>query len=137
MATGNLRSKGQRGSSSLEFALVVPVLVLMIFGCVDFCRAMWTNNTIAQAALEGARYASLRSVDSDQPATAAHVSRAVRDSAVGLTRSRVKVNTSWPSGNNPGAIVTVAVTYNFEFVTPLLPISSIALDSQVQLPIIN
>jgi Flp pilus assembly protein TadG len=137
MATMNLRSKSQRGSNSVEFALAVPVLALMIFGSVDFCRAMWTNNTIAQAALDGARYASVRSVDSDDPTTAGKVRAAVVESAVGLDEAKVGVTTSWPSGNNEGAIVTVTVTYDFELITPLLPIRSIALDFEAQLPIVN
>jgi len=133
----NRRRNSESGSNSVEFALAIPVLALMILGSVDFCRAIWTNNTIAQAALDGARYASVRSVDSDEPSSTATVKSAVVDSAVGLDAGKVGVTTTWPAGNNQGAIVRVRVTYDFEPITPLLPIGSIALDSEAQLPIVN
>ncbi len=48
-----------RGSVAVEFALLLPVLLLLIFGIIDFGRAINAQITLTQAAREGARLASL------------------------------------------------------------------------------
>jgi len=47
--------RDERGSSLVEFALVIPVIMLLIFGAVDLGRAVYAYNTIANAARDGAR----------------------------------------------------------------------------------
>lgn len=49
--------KSQRSQAMTEFALIAPVLLLMVFGVVDFGRAIYFYTTINQAANEGARVA--------------------------------------------------------------------------------
>ena len=49
----------QRGQGLAEFALVLPVFLLMLLGMVDIGRAVWANNAVANAAREAARYASV------------------------------------------------------------------------------
>ncbi len=49
--------RDQRGISSLEFALVATVFFMLIFGIVDFSRAMWEWNAAAKATHWGVRYA--------------------------------------------------------------------------------
>ena len=53
--------RGSRGQSAVEFALVLPLLFLLIFGIVDFGRAMFYQNEITNATREGARIAILAS----------------------------------------------------------------------------
>ena len=47
----------ERAQSLVEFALVLPVLLLIITGIFDVGRAVWQENTLAYAAREGTRYA--------------------------------------------------------------------------------
>ncbi|HXJ95115.1 MAG TPA: TadE family protein [Terriglobia bacterium] len=54
------RSKSARGSSLIEFALVLTVLFMVIFGIIDFSRAAYTYNFLSGAATAGARYAMVR-----------------------------------------------------------------------------
>ena len=49
--------RDQRGISSIEFALVATVFFTMIFGLIDFSRAMWEWNAAAKATQFGARHA--------------------------------------------------------------------------------
>jgi hypothetical protein len=49
--------KGQRSQALIEFALVSPVLLLLLFGVVDLGRAIFYYDTINHAAREGARVA--------------------------------------------------------------------------------
>jgi Flp pilus assembly protein TadG len=46
-----------RGQSLVEFALVLPLFLVMLMGVVDVGRAIWAQNSLASAAREGARYA--------------------------------------------------------------------------------
>jgi Flp pilus assembly protein TadG len=43
----------------VEFAVVVPVLLLMLFGIVDFARAFFQRNNLVAAVREGARYGAV------------------------------------------------------------------------------
>ncbi len=49
--------RDRRGISSVEFALVCAVFFLMVFGVIDFARAMWEWNAAAKATHWGVRYA--------------------------------------------------------------------------------
>jgi Flp pilus assembly protein TadG len=51
---GRLES-GRRGQALVEFVLIAPILLLIIFGLVDFARAWSAHHVIADAAREGAR----------------------------------------------------------------------------------
>src|SRR3954467_14207972 len=48
-----------RGQSVAEFALVIPLFLVMLFGIIDIGRVVWANDALANAAREGARYASV------------------------------------------------------------------------------
>ncbi len=56
-ATG-AHGERERGQSLIEFAIVLPVFMLIIFGLVDVGRLVYTNATLSQAAREGARLAA-------------------------------------------------------------------------------
>ncbi len=45
-----------RGQALVEFALVFPLFILLLFGLVDLGRLAYINNAIAEAAREGARW---------------------------------------------------------------------------------
>jgi len=47
----------QRGQGLVEFAIVLPVIVLVVLGLLDLGRAIYTYNTLAQAARQAARTA--------------------------------------------------------------------------------
>lgn len=48
--------RGDRGTALIEFALILPFLLLLTFCVVDMSRAFWIKNTAHQAAREGVRY---------------------------------------------------------------------------------
>lgn len=47
----------RRASSAAEFGLVLPLLILFLFGIIDAGRYMWTLNSAEKAAQMGVRYA--------------------------------------------------------------------------------
>lgn len=46
-----------RGQATVEFALAIPVFLVMLMGIVDVGRVIWATTTLNAAATEGARYA--------------------------------------------------------------------------------
>lgn len=47
--------RGRRGQAVVEFALILPVFMLMLFGAIEFGRAYYTLHLLTNAAREGAR----------------------------------------------------------------------------------
>ena len=46
-----------RGQSLVEFALIFPMFLVLLFGMLDIGRVIWANDALTNAAREGARYA--------------------------------------------------------------------------------
>jgi len=100
-----------RGAAAVEFAILFPVLLLMLFLIIDGGRALNAQITLTQAAREGARLAAL-----GQPAATVQTSTAA--AATGLSGVTVQV-TGCPPGAGPTTSATVSVSYSFSFVTPI------------------
>jgi Flp pilus assembly protein TadG len=94
----------------VEFALVLPLLLLLVFGIIDFGRALNAQVTLTQAAREGARLDAL-----NQP----NVVSRTQAAATGLSGVSVTVVTACPPGAGPGVNADVKVSYAFSFVTPV------------------
>lgn len=97
-----------RGATAVEVALLMPVLLILVMGIVDFGRALHAQITLTQAAREGVRVAALK-----QPNPAARTQNA----ATGLSGVGVAV-TACPSAPAE-ASAEVEATYTFTFVTPV------------------
>lgn len=115
--------RDDRGTSLVEFSLLLPVLLLLILGTINVALAVWQENTLAYAAREGTRYAivhgsatPLASDVSDWQNTAAIVDT-VKRAAVGV--ANVSVTVSYPDmiGTTPcndrGCRVSVDATAPF------------------------
>ena len=60
--------KTKRGQGLVEFALVIPILLSMMFGIFEMGRAMWVYTAVANASREAARYgSSVSNNDEDTP----------------------------------------------------------------------
>jgi len=99
--------QGEEGQSLIEFALVLMLLLLLTFGMIDFCRAVYTTSVIQAAAQVGAR-AGMVSLSG--------VTAAVQGKLVGLDVSKAQISTVMLTSER----IQVHVTYQFEFVTPLI-----------------
>lgn len=53
---GHRRGRTERGQGMVEFALVAPVLLMLVFGVFDFGRALSNEITVTNSARDGARY---------------------------------------------------------------------------------
>jgi len=100
----------ERGQSLTEFALILPVLVLLVMAILDFGRAVYAYSVVANAAREGARFAAVSPNDSVGAVAATTAA------AIGLEPSRLTVTFSRPDSST----VRVLVSYGFELITPLI-----------------
>jgi Flp pilus assembly protein TadG len=103
----------QRGSITVEFALVFPVLVAVLFGMIDVGRFIATRTMLATAAAASARAACLSTTTSGNFTTA--LATAATDAAPmlsGLTAAPTcAAACSFPL--TTGSVVRVRVTYTF------------------------
>jgi Flp pilus assembly protein TadG len=104
-----MRQARDRGAAAVEFALLFPLLMLIVFGIIDFGRALNAQITLTQAAREGARLDALGEPD---------VSAETQAAATGLSPVTVTV-TACPLGAGPSVNAVVNVSYSFNFVTPI------------------
>lgn len=83
MRVRDRRTRRDRGAAAVEFALIAPILFLLVFAIISFGFMLSFRQTLSQAATEGARAAAVQTDDSQRVADA---SSAVSDamSAVGV-----------------------------------------------------
>jgi Flp pilus assembly protein TadG len=113
------RVREERGAELIEFGLVSILFFMLLFGIMEFGRAIWIYDTVAHAAKEGTRYAIVRGSESGRAASAADVEDYVRSRATGMTV--LAVTTTWEPDNDPGSVVEVRVQSPFEPVVWFLP----------------
>jgi Flp pilus assembly protein TadG len=119
----------RRGQGLVEFALILPVLLLIIVGTMEFGRFLFVYVSIANAAREGARFGMANptgSVDMTiEEAARTHVSL-VDPSEVDITvgydpgPTRADEWTPWPDDLDIGWRVLVAVDYTVNPITPIV-----------------
>lgn len=56
---GFLKRQGERGAAAVEFALLLPFLMTLLLGIVDFGRVMFTQHALSHASRVGARQGTL------------------------------------------------------------------------------
>lgn len=52
-----MRRRAERGQALVEFALVVPIFLLLLISIFDLGHVVWANDTLSNAAREAARFA--------------------------------------------------------------------------------
>ena len=142
------RARGGRGAALVEFAVVFPVLALVVLGTVDAGRAYITWNQAKNAAREGAAYAQLypnRPIagvgECADPDNVEYRAQAESGTDFAISTRRVDVSpaeplqacvpASSPAAVPAGAEVTVTASRPFAPLTPFIDISSITADVTV------
>lgn len=102
--------RDSRGQSVIEFALVLPILLLLVFGVTEFGRAWMTMNVLTAAAREGCRVAVV--TDPDVAAVNARVNELCSAARVVPTA----VTVTGPDPADPDRRVTVIVQSDFQVI---------------------
>ena len=134
-----------RGTAALEFALVCPVLLLMLGGLSDYALLIWTKNRLADGVAQAAQYAFITGIS----VTSAGISSVVQNAAslpsavvntpspitacycVTSAGSPAQVQTCGqpcPDQSTPGTYVSISATYQYQ---PLMPLLSLMTSPQI------
>ncbi len=103
--------RNERGQTLVEFALVLPFMLLLIFSLVDFGRAFHTWLVVTNAAREGARVGATQG-------SQASVTTRINDSMGVLDLADLTITLTNVQGPR-GEPVEVDLSYDFDFVTPI------------------
>jgi Flp pilus assembly protein TadG len=138
---------GDNAQSFVEFALVLPLLLILVFGIIDFGMGLRTYIGVSTATREGARYGALGSTagtfisggagDCDGSTRTTIVGR-VCSELNGMNLDNLQsVTVTYPSGKLSGNSVHVSAEYRYEYITPVRRFVSLftlgALDDDITL----
>src|SRR5690349_21208488 len=105
-------SKRDRGAAAVEMALVLPMLLILVFGIIDYGRMLNAQIRLTEAAREGARAAT---IENTSAAASTRIASVLGTMPVTVTVS----NQPRPcAGAAVGTDVTVRVDHRFSFITP-------------------
>ena len=108
------RPRDERGASAVEFALIVPLLVMLVLGIVEFSHAYQVKGTLSAAAREGVRVMALQN---DPAAARATVRNAADSLRPVVTDTQIVISpASCPTTGVP-ANVRVTISYRMPYLT--------------------
>jgi Flp pilus assembly protein TadG len=114
-------SRHDAGTAVVEFAVIVPVFLLLVFGMLDFGRAMNYKNSATQLANEAARFLSVnRDPVTGNPPTCASVKSYLQTQAdtpemASMLNKPNTLEIDTPGGNTVGNPVAVTVSVDFSW----------------------
>jgi len=106
----------QRGAAAVEFALVVPLLIVLVLGIAEFGRAFQVQGTLSAAAREGVRVMALQN---DQAAAKTAVRNAASSLNPTITDAEITVDppTGCPTVNAGSTSVRLTISYPMPYLT--------------------
>jgi Flp pilus assembly protein TadG len=102
------RLRRERGQDLVEYALVLPLLLGLLFGIIQFALILYSYTTIGDAARQAARYGVIGTHASTDTAGIRDAAYQVTDAA-GLSRAKLTVTPTATAGT-----IQVAVTYTMD-----------------------
>jgi Flp pilus assembly protein TadG len=114
MKAQRLRSKNEEGAGLVEFAILAPLLVILLFGLLEFGLSLYAKEVLTNASREGARYGVIYCTPRR---TIPQIKAQVQDY---LTKSgftdTADINVSAdPASLKSNDLLTVAVSYPYTF----------------------
>lgn len=107
------RLRSQPGQGLVEFVLIAPLLLLLIFGLIEFARAWNIRHVVTDAAREGAR--TMAVWPTNNMTAAQDSAMKVVHAAMASAGMDTTVATITPVSAASGAPVTVSITYPYDF----------------------
>ena len=113
----------ERGATAVEFAILLPVLLLLVLSIMEFGRAFHVQTTLSNAARDGVRVMALQ-----DSATAARSTAKASAHGLPLTDAMISVTptTCISDAATPG-MASVTISYPFSPVSGFLPIDGLTL----------
>ena len=104
----------------MEFAFIVPLLILLVLGIAEFGHAFQVQGTLSAAAREGVRAMALRNDPVDAKAVARNAASSLNP---GITDTQIKIQvvgstaTTCPTIGAGNTAVRLTITYPMPFLT--------------------
>jgi hypothetical protein len=113
-----------RGQSTIELALLLPVLLLLSVGTLDLGRAIFAYSVVYNASREGARYAIVHQCSLDKTCSgvvqdASGIEATARKLAIGLKQSNLNMDPP-VFYDLEKTQIKVSISYEFHFLTPFI-----------------
>jgi Flp pilus assembly protein TadG len=102
----------QQGAAALEFALIAPLFLILLFGALDFGLALYAKGLITHASQEGARYGTIYHLS---PPTVDDIQGYVQSYLSGAGFSQPVTITVTGAGGASGTPLAVRVDYTHHF----------------------
>jgi Flp pilus assembly protein TadG len=115
------RRERERGQGLLEFAMVIALLLLLIFGIIDFARVFFGYATMANGVREGARYGIVHPEDEAGMEAAARAMMVVIGAPVDVQINYLNTNADGSDCKTHLCTIQVVATSDFPVWTPVLP----------------
>ncbi len=112
---------GERGAVAVEFALLLPVLIVILFGITAFGVAFSRFVTYISAAREGARYAAVHCQPDATSCTNQMIADRVEQASVGYPIGPGTPQADTNCVTSPGLPVTVSWVQTIPIQIPFLP----------------
>ena len=111
------KSTRETGAAAVEFALILPILLVLVLGIAEMGRAFNIQVSLSEAAREAARYAAIHNAESGYTHTSAQAVGIAAAPSVGLSASNVGVAFSTGSTCTTSGNAVVTVTYTTPWMT--------------------
>jgi Flp pilus assembly protein TadG len=109
----------QDGQALVEFALVIPILLLLILGLVEFSRAWNIQQVLTDAARESLRSSVVANPDFSYQAMRGLIDQSLLRASLDPQLAEVSVD-GWKTGTGTPARIRIDYRYDFGFFAPLL-----------------
>jgi Flp pilus assembly protein TadG len=130
-ASQKRKLRSSRGQTLLEFALVVPVFLMLVFAVIDFGHLFYVQMSLENAVRQAGRYATTGNHLADPKNKGQNLSRVnsiiqtVQQAAMGLNVPSNSITVSSVGGGagsagGPGDTVTVSINTGVPMITPLI-----------------
>jgi Flp pilus assembly protein TadG len=106
----------ERGAAAVEFAMVAPLLILLVLGIAEFGRAYYLQTMISGSAREAVRAVALKN-DSTAGIAAGQAAARAAASPLTLTDGQIKVDSACPATPAAGTNAKVTITYSMTFIS--------------------
>ena len=118
----DIKAKRQEGASAVEFAIILPLLLILVFGIIEFSILFYDKAMITNASREGAREGIVYRYDPygglnhpDDADIVATVDQYVQNHLISFGSGDVVTTTITRPGDSPGDSLTVTVNYQYNF----------------------
>lgn len=114
-----MRKLNERGAAATEFALLLPVFLMILFGIIEFGMIMYGREVVTNAAREGARAGIVQGPPKRTPGEITTIANSYL-TGTGVNQADVTFTPAGVGLASPNTL-TVTAQYNYRFLIPYIP----------------